>query len=82
MLGDCKYRYACLSCDHHRVTLADQHQLEEDRKSLQQDLEQAQNAAQERRVTEINRLLKLLQSRLEGLKELRKIKGDKGNGEN
>lgn len=78
MLGDCKYRYACLSCDHHRVTLADQHQLEEDLQNLQQDLKQAQNAAQERRVTEINRLLKLLQNRLEGLKELRKIKGDKG----
>jgi hypothetical protein len=23
MLGDCQYRYACLSCDHHRVTLED-----------------------------------------------------------
>ena len=82
MLGDCQYRYACLSCDHHRVTLEDQPQLEADSQSLQQDLEQAQSAAQERRVTEISRLLELLKSRLQGLKELRKIKGDKANGEN
>jgi hypothetical protein len=37
MLGDCQYRYSCLSCDHHRVTLEDQPQLEADFQSLQQD---------------------------------------------
>ncbi|HCF29543.1 MAG TPA: integrase, partial [Cyanobacteria bacterium UBA11049] len=74
MLGDCQYRYACLSCNHHRVTLEDKPKLEADTKRLQQDLEQAQVAGQERRVTEIDRLLELLKTRLQGLEELEKLK--------
>jgi integrase len=70
MLGDCQYRYACLSCSHHRVTLDDKPKLEADLKLLQQDLEQAQSAGQERRVTEIYRLLNLLSNRLQGLNQL------------
>lgn len=70
MLGDCQYRYACLSCDHHRVTLEDRPQLEADCKRLQQDLEQAEATGQQRRITEIRRLLELLNSRLKGLNEL------------
>lgn len=70
MLGDCQLRYACLSCDHHRVTLEDQPQLIGDCERLQQDLEQAKKAKQERRVTEIERLLKLVNDRLKGLSEL------------
>ena len=70
MLGDCQYRYACLSCTHHRVTLDDKPKLEADLKLLQQDLEQAQSAGQERRVTEIHRLLNLLRNRLQGLNQL------------
>ena len=79
MLGDCQYRYACLSCDHHRVTLEDKPKLEADQQHLQQDLQQAKTAGQERRVTEINRLLELLNNRLRGLEELPNIKGDKTN---
>ncbi len=74
MLGDCQYRYACLSCDHHRVTLEDKPKLEADIQRLQQDLEQAQTASQERRVTEINRLLGLLKTRLQGLEKLEILK--------
>lgn len=76
MLGDCQYRYSCLSCDHHRVTLEDKPKLEMDVQHLQQDLEQAQTAKQERRITEINRLLKLLKTRLQGLEKLRNLKGE------
>ena len=75
MLGDCQYRYACLSCDHHRVTLKDKPKLEMDIQGLQQDLEQAQTAGQERRVTEINRLLEVLTARLKGLQKLENLKG-------
>lgn len=74
MLGDCQYRYACLSCDHHRVTLEDKPKLEADIKHLQQDLEQAQVVGQERRVTEIDRLLELLKTRLQGLEKLENLK--------
>ena len=81
MLGDCQYRYACLSCDHHRVVLEDKAKLVADFQQLQQDLEQAQIAEQERRVTEINRLLKLLQTRLEGLEKLQNLKGGQVNGQ-
>lgn len=77
MLGDCQYRYACLNCDHHRVTLKDKPKLETDIQYLQKDLEQAQTAGQERRVTEINRLLNLLIARLQGLEKLANIQGDK-----
>ena len=74
MLGDCQYRYGCLGCDHHRVTLEDEPKLESDIKCLKQDLKQAQTAGQERRITEINRLLELLNNRLQGLEKLKKIK--------
>lgn len=74
MLGDCQYRYACLSCNYHRVTLEDRPKLETDTQRLQKDLEQAQTAGQERRVTEINRLLKLLKTRLQGLEKLEEFK--------
>lgn len=80
MLGDCQSRYACLSCDHHRVTLEDKEQLEMNCQQLQQDLEQAQMAKQERRVTEINRLLGLLETRLQGLRKLQDIKENQING--
>ena len=73
MLGDCQYRYACLSCDHHRVTLEDRPQVEADIERLEQELTQAQTAGQEQRVTEINRLLKLLQNRQFGLKKLEQL---------
>ena len=71
MLGDCQYRYACLSCDHHRVTLEDKPKLITDIQRLRQDLKQAKKEGQNRRVTEINRLLKLLDTRLKGLKKLK-----------
>jgi integrase len=79
MLGDCQYRYACLSCHHHRVTEEDKPKLEADYQLLQQDLEKFRKAGQERRVTEINRLLRLLKARLEGLEELQNLNGDKVN---
>lgn len=79
MLGDCQYRYACLSCHHHRVTEEDKPKLEADYQLLQQDLEKSRKAGQERRVTEINRLLMLLKARLEGLEELQNLNGDKVN---
>ncbi|WP_199327133.1 tyrosine-type recombinase/integrase [Nostoc sp. FACHB-888] len=74
MLGDCQSRYACLSCDYHRVTLEDKNILEADYAKLQEDLQQAKTAGQERRVTEINRLLGLQKIRLEGLEELESLK--------
>ncbi|MDJ0717606.1 MAG: tyrosine-type recombinase/integrase [Prochloraceae cyanobacterium] len=77
MLGDCQYRYACLSCDHHRVTLEDKPKIETDIQHLQPDLEQAQTIGQERRVTEINRLLGLLKTRLQGLEKLASLKEEK-----
>ena len=73
MLGDCQYRYACLSCGHHRVTEEDKPKIEADIKSLEKDLASAQVAEQERRVTEINRLLDLLKTRLNGLNQIQKI---------
>lgn len=79
MLGDCQYRYACLSCTHHRVTEDDQPRLEADCKHLQQDLKQAQISGQERRVTEINRLLELLTNRARGLGELQELQKNKAN---
>ncbi|MGL5942555.1 MAG: tyrosine-type recombinase/integrase [Waterburya sp.] len=77
MLGDCQYRYACLSCDHHRVTEEDKPRLEADCQHLQEDLQQAQAQKQERRVTEIERILKLLKNRLQGLAKLKNIKRKK-----
>ncbi|OKH33448.1 integrase [Calothrix sp. HK-06] len=74
MLGDCNLRYACLSCDHHRVTLEDKTKLEADYTSLQKDLQQAENLMQERRVTEINRLGDLIKARLKGLEQLENLK--------
>jgi integrase len=74
MLGDCQYRYACLSCDHHRVTLEDKSKLKADIQLLRADLEQAEKTGQERRVTEINPLLKLLNTRLQGLDKLENLK--------
>ena len=79
MLGDCQYRYACLSCDHHRVTLEDQPKLETDIQHLRQDLEQAKTTGQERRVTEINRLLGLLNTRLQGLEKIASLKEEKNH---
>ena len=79
MLGDCQYRYACLSCDHHRVMLEDKAQLEKDLKELQRDLQQAQQVGQERRATEIKMLLMLIQKRLNGLEELKHLQGDNAN---
>ncbi len=73
MLGDCQSRYACLSCDHHRVTLEDKPKIEVDIQRLQQDVEQAETEGKERRVTEINRLLGLLKTRLQGLEELENL---------
>lgn len=73
MLGDCQYRYACLNCDHHRVTKKDKPKLEVDLQQLKQDLKEAQTAGQERRITEINRLLNLLEVRLQGLERLQNI---------
>jgi integrase len=73
MLGDCRYRYACYSCAHHRVTLEDKPHLEVHRDSLMCDLQQAQIAGQERRVTEISRLLELTNNRLKGLDELKNL---------
>ncbi|WP_196517902.1 tyrosine-type recombinase/integrase [Nostoc sp. WHI] len=74
ILGDCESRYACLSCDHHRVTLEDKTKLEADCESLYQDLQKAKVVGQERRITEINRLLDLLKIRLRGLEELQNWK--------
>ncbi len=74
MLGDCQYRYACLSCDHHRVTEEDKPKLEVDFQRLKQDLKEAQIAGQERKITEINRLLKWLEARLQGLEKLQNTK--------
>ncbi|EAZ88042.1 hypothetical protein CY0110_15305, partial [Crocosphaera chwakensis CCY0110] len=45
--------------------------------SLEKDLRQAQIVEQERRITEINRLLELLKARLQGLEKLENLKGDK-----
>lgn len=80
MLGDCQYRYACLSCEHHRVTPDDDLKLRTDQLNLQQDLEQAQTRGQERRVTEIMRLLKLVSGRLDGLNELQALRGGTTDG--
>ena len=77
MLGDCQSRYACLSCDYHRVTLEDKPKLERDIQRLHENLEQAQAVGQERRVTEINRLLELLETRLQGLEKLKNLKEKK-----
>ena len=74
MLGDCQYRYACLNCEHHRVTLEDRSKLERDIQRLQQDLKQAETAGKVRRVTETNRLLRLLKTRSQGLKEIERLK--------
>ena len=76
MLGDCQSRYACLSCDHHRVTKEDKPAIEADIKRLEKDLIQAQTAGQEQRVTEINRLLKLLQDRQFGLEQLEQLQSE------
>ena len=73
MLGDCQYRYACLSCDHHRVTKEDKPAIEADVERLEKDLIQAQRAEQEQRVTEINRLLKLLKDWQFGLEKLEQL---------
>lgn len=80
MLGDCQYRYACLSCLYHRVTEEDKPKIEADIENLERDLEQAKIAKQERRVTEIDRLLKLLKTRLEGLNQLKDLKGGSIDG--
>ncbi len=74
MLGDCQYRYACLSCTHHRVTEEDIPQLEADKQQMELDLERARTAQQQRRVTEIQRLLELVNNRLQGLAELQKMR--------
>lgn len=70
MLGDCQYRYACFKCCHHRITLEDKPYLDADKQQLLQDLAQAEVAGAMRRITEINQLLELLDSRLNGLNQL------------
>ena len=80
MLGDCQHRYACLSCSHHRVTLEDKSQLEADLNCLQEDLIQAENNGQARRVTEINNLLVFIKNRFQGLSELQHIQHQKNHG--
>ena len=77
MLGDCNYRYACIGCGYHRVTEEDKPIIGADIKNLKKDLNQAKTAGQERRVTEINRLLDLLITRLQGLEKLENLKGGK-----
>jgi hypothetical protein len=79
MLGDCQYRYACLSCHHHRVSLEDKPMLENDYQQLQQDLEQAQAVGQEKRAMEIRHLSELIEVRLQGLEELEHLKKSKNN---
>lgn len=74
MLGNCQYRYACLSCGHHRVTEEDKPKIEADIESLDKDLARAKVTGQERRVTEINQLLKLLKTRLQGLNQILQTK--------
>jgi len=59
---------------HHRVTEADIPQLQADRRQMALDLERAKAAQQERRVTEIQRLLELVDNRLRGLAELQKMR--------
>ncbi len=73
MLGDCQYRYSCLNCSHHRVTPEDLPKLEDDFNRLSQDLLLAEEAGKQRRITEIKRLLKLINDRLQGLNELQKL---------
>ena len=46
----------------------------QDYQELKQNLKQAKTAMQERRVTEINRLLELQEVRLQGLKKIEEIK--------
>ena len=79
MLGDCQNRYACLGCGHHRVTEEDKPKIEADINNLERDLEQAETVGQERRITEINRILELLKNRLQGLKNLKELKQEKKN---
>lgn len=60
--------------------LLDKPKLEADIKNLEKDLEQALIAGQQRRVTEIQRLLELLNNRKLGLNDLQNIMEDKANG--
>lgn len=73
MLGDCQYRYACLNCQHHRVSLDDRAELQQDRQRLQKNLEEAVTAGKQRRMTEIKRLLELVDNRLRGLQDLQTV---------
>ncbi|MDJ0718472.1 MAG: site-specific integrase [Prochloraceae cyanobacterium] len=76
MLGDCQYRYACLGCGYHRVTEEDKPKIEIDIKNLETDLKQANTAGKKRTSTEINRLLELLKTRLQGLNKINNLNGD------
>jgi hypothetical protein len=76
MLGDCQYRYSCLNCSHHRVTPEDRSKLEDDFNRLSQDLLLAEEAGKQRRITEIERLLKLINDRLQGLNKLQTLLED------
>ncbi len=69
MLGDCHLRYACLNCQHHRVTLQDWPVLAKDRENLQQNLIMAKNQGNTRKITEIVHLLEVVENRLRGLDE-------------
>ncbi len=69
MLGDCELRYACLNCIHHRVTLKDRLLLEQDQENLLKDLEKAKAQGHTRRITEISKLLVLINNRLQGLQQ-------------
>ena len=70
MLGDCELRYACLNCEHHRVTLTDRPLLEQDQKNLLRDLEKAKTQGHTRRITEISKLLVEIDNRLRGLQQV------------
>ena len=70
MLGDCQHKYACLNCIHHRVTLDDILLLENDLSNLQTDLSQAEPEGADRRIIQINELMKLIKIRLNGLQKL------------
>lgn len=76
LLGDCQHRYACLNCNHHRVTLDDKDELERDRQRLRQDLKQAETANATRRITEIRSLLEVIDNRLNGLDNLQQVKDE------
>lgn len=67
MLEGCELQYACLICKYHRVTLRDRPLLEGDLANLKVDLERAKSYNNTRKITEISRLIEVIEVRLEGL---------------